>query len=217
MLPPRLLLQPHPHTDMNGSPSGEPIRVETLTGNALVQSIDALAALRITVFRAFPYLYDGDAAYERDYLSAYAASRDAVVIGAFDGDTLIGAATAAPMEDHAQAFAAPFAARGHDLADILYCGESVLLPAYRGRGLGHAFFDGREAHARALGRSFVTFCAVIRPTNHPARPTDYAPLDPFWRKRGYAPLDDIIADFPWKDVGEPCETPKSMQFWMKAI
>ena len=202
---------------MEGSPQGEPIRVETLTGRALVQSIDALAALRISVFRAFPYLYDGDAAYERDYLNAYAASRDAVVIGAFDGDILIGAATAAPMEDHAQAFATPFEARGHDLSDILYFGESVLLPAYRGRGLGHAFFDGREAHARALGRSFAAFCAVIRPEDHPSRPADYAALDPFWRKRGYAPLEGVTADFPWRDIGEAAETSKPMQFWMKAL
>ncbi|WP_184015958.1 GNAT family N-acetyltransferase [Sphingobium boeckii] len=202
---------------MKGSPQGEPIRVETLTGHALARSIDALAALRISVFRAFPYLYYGDAAYERAYLNAYIASRDAVVIGAFDGDTLVGAATAAPMEDHAQAFAAPFDARGHDLTDILYCGESVLLPAYRGKGLGHAFFDGREAHARALGRRHVAFCAVIRAEDHPARPMDYAPLDPFWRKRGYAPLQGMTTDFAWKDIGDAHETPKPMQFWMKAV
>lgn len=202
---------------MAASPPGEAIRVETLTGEALAARIDALAALRIAVFRAFPYLYDGDAAYERDYLRAYAESAGAVVIGAFDGDRLVGAATAAPMEDHADAFAAPFEARGHDLTDILYFGESVLLPDYRGHGIGHAFFDGREAHARALGRHYATFCAVIRPPDHPLRPADYAPLDPFWQKRGYAPLDGVTTGFSWKDIGEPEETEKQMQFWMKGL
>jgi GNAT superfamily N-acetyltransferase len=193
------------------------IRVTPLTGQALSGRLDDLAALRISVFRAFPYLYDGDADYERDYLTAYADSPGAVVIGAFDGDRLVGAATAAPMEDHAAEFAAPFQARGHDLSTILYFGESVLLPAYRGHGIGHAFFEGREDHARALGRSHTTFCGVIRPPDHPARPTDYSPLDGFWRKRGYAPLDGVIGHYGWKDLGDAADTDKPMQFWMRQL
>lgn len=193
------------------------IRIEPLTGDTLASRLDDLAALRIAVFRAFPYLYDGDAAYERDYLKAYAASRDAIVIGAFDGDRLVGAATAAPMEDHAAAFAAPFEARGYRLADILYFGESVLLPDYRGHGIGHAFFDGREDHARSLGRSLATFCAVVRPGDHPGRPAGYSPLDGFWRKRGYVPVEGLTTVFDWKDVGDAAETPKAMQFWMRGL
>ena len=202
---------------MTASPQGESIRVETLTGDALARAIDPLGALRIAVFRAYPYLYDGEATYERDYLAAYAASPGAVVIGAYDGDSLIGAATAAPMEDHDAGFAAPFEARGLDRKTILYCGESVLLPAYRGRGLGHEFFDRREAHGRALGRIRSAFCAVIRPAGHPLRPADYAPLDPFWRQRGYAPLDGVTAEMRWKDVDAAQETAKPMQFWMKDL
>ena len=202
---------------MTAAPLGEAIRVETLTGDGLARAVEPLGALRIAVFRAFPYLYDGDAAYERDYLAAYAASPGAVVIGAYDGDALIGAATAAPMEDHAAAFAAPFESRGFDLKTIFYCGESVLLPAYRGRGLGHEFFNRREAHGRALGRTHCAFCAVIRPDDHPRRPADHAPLDPFWRKRGYAPLDGVTAEMRWKDIGAAQETAKPMQFWMKRL
>ncbi|WP_327752854.1 hypothetical protein VVT58_00300 [Sphingobium sp. SJ10-10] len=39
--------------------TGDPVRVEDLMGAAMLAALDALAALRITVFRAFPYLYDG--------------------------------------------------------------------------------------------------------------------------------------------------------------
>ena len=61
------------------------IRVEALTGAALDAALDDVARLRIAVFRAWPYLYDGDLEYERGYLDSYRTSPGAVVVGAFDG------------------------------------------------------------------------------------------------------------------------------------
>ena len=193
------------------------IRVEPMTGPALDAALDDVAALRIRVFRDWPYLYDGDLAYERRYLEPFRRSRDAVVIGAFDGGRLVGAATGTPMEDHAEDFARVLSATGLPLDSLFYCAESVLLPAYRGRGIGHRFFDLREAHARALGRRHAAFCAVIRPEDHPLRPAGYTPLDPFWRKRGYRKIDGAIAHFAWKDIDQPGETEKPLQVWIRAL
>ena len=192
------------------------IEVRALTGAAVGEVLDDLARLRIAVFRDWPYLYDGDLDYERDYLQAY-QSPGAVVVAAYDGARMIGAATGAPMEDHAGDFAAAFAARPEPLEQIFYCAESVLLPEYRGHGLGHAFFDGREAQARALGRSYSAFCRVVRPDDHPLHPQGYRPLDGFWRKRGYAPLPGVVAGFDWKDIGDSAPTRKPLQFWMKTL
>ncbi|HHW33036.1 MAG TPA: GNAT family N-acetyltransferase [Paracoccus solventivorans] len=192
------------------------ITTRILTGDGLIAVLGELARLRIAVFRDWPYLYDGDEAYEREYLRAYAAP-GAVVVAAMDGDRMVGAATGAPMEHHASDFAAAFAGRSEALEDIFYCAESVLLPEYRGHGLGHAFFDGREAQGRALGRRWSAFCSVIRPDDHPARPADYRPLDGFWRKRGYAPLPGVTAQFRWRDLGEAEETAKPLQFWIKPL
>lgn len=193
------------------------LRVEALTGAALEAALDDVAQLRIAVFRAWPYLYDGDLAYERRYLQTYRDSPGAVLAGAFDGARLVGAATGTPMEDHAADFAAPFAATGLELSDVFYCAESVLLPEYRGQGVGHRFFDIRERHARKLGRRYVAFCGVMRPDDHPARPPGYHPLDAFWRGRGYAPLPGVVAEFRWTDIGDSAETAKPLQFWMKEL
>ena len=193
------------------------VTVRALTGPALDAALDDVARLRIAVFRDWPYLYDGTLEYERAYLQTYRDSPGALLVGAFDGDRLVGASTSTPMEDHAEAFGAPFASRGFALTDILYGAESVLLPDYRGRGLGHRFFDLREDHARALGRHHVAFCSVSRPDNHPARPADARTNDAFWRGRGYAPLPGVMAEFSWKDLGEAVETVKSLQFWMRAV
>jgi GNAT superfamily N-acetyltransferase len=192
------------------------VTTRVLTGDALAAALDDVARLRISVFRDFPYLYDGDADYERDYLRAY-QSPGAVVVAALDEGRIVGAATGAPMSDHAADFAAAFADRPEPLDQIFYCAESVLLPQYRGQGIGHAFFDAREAHARDLGLRHSAFCSVIRPQEHPARPQSYRPLDEFWRKRGYQPLPEVIARFAWKDLGEAEETDKRLQFWMRDL
>lgn len=193
------------------------VDVRPLTGAALEAALDDVARLRIAVFHDWPYLYDGTLEYERDYLQTYRDSPGALLVGAFDGDRLVGAATGTPMEDHAEDFATAFAATGVPLDQVFYCAESVLLPEYRGRGIGHRFFDLREAHARALGRSHSAFCSVMRPEDHPARPANYRSNDVFWRKRGYDPLPGVIAEFSWRDLGDSRESRKPLQFWMRAL
>ena len=56
------------------------VTVETLPVHRIAEAIDALASLRIAVFREWPYLYDGDAAYEREYLAEFAAAPDAALV-----------------------------------------------------------------------------------------------------------------------------------------
>ncbi len=189
----------------------------SLTGPAVASVLDDVARLRIVVFRNYPYLYDGTLAYERDYLARFAASDGAVVVVARDGARVVGAATGCPLAAEHDAFKAPFVARGMAVNEIFYCAESVLLPDYRGQGAGHRFFDLREAQGRKLGAHRATFCAVMRPADHPARPAGYAPLDPFWRKRGYAPVEGLTTEFSWRDIGEPHDTLKPMQFWMRDL
>jgi GNAT superfamily N-acetyltransferase len=193
------------------------LRVTTMARAEIAAHLRDLAELRIRVFAEYPYLYDGDLTYERRYLRAYAESAGAIVVGAWDGPRLVGAATGTPMEDHADEFAQAFAGLDFAVGDIFDCGESVLLPEYRGRGVGHSFFDLREAHARELGRHWSAFCAVVRPQDHPARPVRYRPLDDFWRRRGYRQLPGAIARLRWKDIGKPDETEKPMQFWIRSL
>ncbi len=193
------------------------VALRRLRAKALDEALPEVARLRLRVFREWPYLYDGDMAYETGYLEPYRNNASAILIGAFDGDHLIGAATGMTMEDHADAFSTSFGEAGKEMTDIFYCAESVLLPEYRGQGIGHQFFDMREDHARGLGRAICAFCAVIRHADHPQRPDEYRSLEPFWRKRGYAPLAGAVAQFHWKDVGQAAQSAKSLQFWTRAL
>ncbi len=191
--------------------------ISTLTGHDLEKALPQLAALRIEVFRDFPYLYDGSLDYEESYLKALIESKDSIIVAAEDGGKIVGCATGSALEGHHQEFAAPFREHGFNPGEVFYCGESVLLPAYRGRGLGHIFFQEREAHAKARGYKYSAFCGVVRPNNHPLKPATYSPLDTFWKKRGYRKAEGMIAMFDWKDIDQAQETGHPMQFWIREL
>jgi len=192
-------------------------RIAVVRSADITPYLDDVARLRIEVFAHWPYVYAGDAAYERDYLAAYARSPRSVFVLAFEGDAVVGASTGLPLLDDAEAFSAPLAGAGLDAAKVFYFGESVLLPAWRGRGIGHAFFDAREAHARALGGFDTTaFCAVDRAADDPRRPAGHHDNDAFWHKRGYTRREGLAVRLPWKEPGRG-EIGHSLTFWTRPL
>ncbi|MCY1520635.1 hypothetical protein D9M68_554170 [compost metagenome] len=192
--------------------------IRLLRGAEIAPHIDDLARLRIAVFREFPYLYDGTAEYEAEYLDTYARSADSLCVLVLDGGRMVGASTGLPLADETEEFRRPFADAGWDVRRIFYFGESVLLPAYRGLGLGVRFFEEREAHALRLKRfQRCAFCAVVRPPDHPRRPADYQPLNEFWARRGYFHHPELHTEYLWRDLDETEESAKPMSFWLKEI
>lgn len=180
--------------------------------------LEPLAQLRIRVFRDFPYLYEGTLEYEQEYLQTYLNSERSLLFAAFDGDQMVGATTCIPLTDETEEVQAPFLAAGFEPGHVFYFGESILLPAYRGLGLGHRFFDEREAHAAQFGDYQLTsFCAVERAHDHPLRPADYRPLDEFWAKRGYRKEPGLQTQFSWPDLGSTESSPKTMIYWTRLL
>ncbi len=195
------------------------LRYETVHGGALRPLLPALGELIFAVFRDWPYLYEDDPTAARRYLASYGdgGSPGAAVVVAFDGARPVGAATCQPMAEASPAVPDALTAHGLDPARFCYFGEAVLLPAYRGRGAGARFFADREAHARGLGLDFAAFCAVSRAPDDPRKPAGYAPLDAFWRRRGYTPYPDLVCRLEWREVGAARATPHDLSFWLKSL
>ncbi|HEX4894798.1 MAG TPA: GNAT family N-acetyltransferase [Solimonas sp.] len=193
------------------------LRLESLQGPEIAAHLDALAAVRCAVFRDWPYLYEGSHDYEAKYLQVYIDCPRALAVLVWDGDRCVGASTAIPLADAPRDMQQPFLDAGMDLSRIDYFGESVLLPGWRGRGLGVRFFELRETHARALGLSLCAFCAVERPVDHPLRPADHVPNDAFWHRRGYRPAPALRTTLSWPDLGESAASAKPMNFWLREL
>ena len=194
------------------------IEVRTFAGAGIAPYLDAIAALRIVVFREWPYLYAGDCAHEKDYLAAYAQSAQSLFALAFDGERVVGASMGLPLADETALVQQPFLDREIALDDVFHFGESVLLADYRGMGLGHRFFDERERHARQLGRFAMTsFCAVERAPDDPRRPGNSPSNDMFWSKRGYRRQDDMLCQVEWPEVGVAGKVCHRMRFWLRPL
>ena len=205
---------------------GDTIDITRVNGAGLERWISELARLRIRIFRDWPYLYGGDLDYEARYLRTYRGAPGSVVVLARDGGRVIGASTALPLAEETAEVKAPFVAAGYDPNGVFYLGESVLLPEYRGRGIGVRFFTEREAHARALAASpghpfgpltHFAFCAVERAPDDSRRPPGHVPLDRFWQNRGYTRHPELRTEFSWQELGEPAESSKPMVFWLKRV
>ena len=72
------------------------LRIESLAGQQIASQLDALAALRIQVFRDWPYLYEGSREYEAKYLQVYIDCPRALCVVVWDGDRCVGASTVIP-------------------------------------------------------------------------------------------------------------------------
>lgn len=192
------------------------VLIRTCTGLGVAGHLEDAARLRISVFREFPYLYDGDEDAEREYLGGYAECPGSVFVVAVVDGRVVGVSTGLPLISADPAFRQPFEAAGLNPADWFYFGESVLAPEWRGRGIGHRFFDEREVHASSLGFSRTCFCAVERSADHSWMPADYRPNDGFWSRRGYVKQPGLRARFPWRQVDSPgIEVENELVFWTR--
>ena len=188
-----------------------------VSGGEVRPYLECLADLRITVFREFPYLYQGSKDYELKYLDVYTKSANSLVVLAQVEGQLVGASTCLPMSAEAKEFQQPFLDKNIDVSQVFYFGESIILPEFRGHKIGHHFFKLREDHALRSLKSLkmTTFCAVDREPSHPLRPKGYRPLDVFWNRMGYQKQEDMKVSYSWKDVDQESETQKLLTCWIK--
>ncbi|MFW5760928.1 MAG: GNAT family N-acetyltransferase [Cyclobacteriaceae bacterium] len=194
------------------------IEISKIKGDAIKNHLQALAELRIQVFKDFPYLYKGSTEYEIEYLKPYLKSPDAAFFIVKDKNRTVGASTCVPLLQEDKVFQKPFKDNNFEINAIMYFGESVLLPAYRGLGIGKEFFRLRESYANQFKHiRYCTFCAVERPSDHPLKPENYRMLNAFWLSMGYHQHPELFTYLSWQDIDQTNTSDKKMIFWLKQI
>jgi len=194
------------------------LKYKKYTGRTIEEILSPIADLRITIFRDFPYLYEGTHEYEMHYLQTYVNSEKAMAFTVWDGNQMVGACTCIPLAEETEDVQKPFIEKDLPVETIFYFGESLLMKPYRGLGIGHRFFDEREQHSASFQTySDTYFCSVIRHENHPLKPDDCYPNDVFWTKRNYKKVPDLTCRMSWKDIEEKEESYKELVFWHKSL
>ncbi len=193
------------------------MEIQVLTGKQIVPYTPQLAQLRIDLFRSYPYLYEGDMAYEKSYLQTYTDCAHSTLIIVLDHSQVVGASTAIPLEYETEACIKPFLDNNLNPKEVFYFGESLLLPEYRGQHIYQHFFKHRELAALSYGSKMAAFCAVERASNDPRKPEGYKELTPVWQHFGYQKQAKLCAYFEWKELGETEETAKPLIFWTKLL
>ena len=184
-------------------------------GKEIVPYIKDLARLRIEVFREYPYLYDGNFEYEEKYLSKFSEVEDAYLVLVFDKEQVIGAFTGIPMrfEDTTIVSHIPL----DTLNNSFYLSEIILQKNFRGKGIGMHLFHLLEEKIIGLKKyNRIYFASVVRPENHPQKPTGYKSLDAMWLSKGYSPTP-YLCTLSWKEVDEQAESEKTLALWEKEI
>lgn len=193
------------------------IAVQLLTGSGIADLLDDLATLRLDVFREYPYLYQGRRGDELDYLKTYGEAPDACVIAAYDGKTVVGAATGIPLIHEDARMREACAGSPFPLNQLYYVGELLFYPEYRNRRLGRMLLARLERHVRSLGSYRSLTCATVeRPDDHPLRPPDHIPITRFLARTGFFQLPGIRTHFIWRET-DGIKRDHPMQFWIREL
>lgn len=165
-----------------------PYSIKLLTKEELKPLLPFVAALRIKIFREYPYLYEGDFIEEmEDLRNCSQKSHNAVAI-ACHNNIPIGFLYGIPLTEFASHFENPvvdlFKEKKLAPETCYYFADIIILPEHRGNHLSKKLFDTLETYAQEQGYCSASFITESHEF-HPLKPVDYKSLDPLWNSLNY--------------------------------
>lgn len=192
--------------------------LRVLSNTQVDTNIEAIAHLRIDIFREYPYLYDGHLEYEAGYLKKFARTQESIIVIAEENRRIIGAMTGLPLRFEIESIKQPWLDHRIDIEKVYYFSEVLIYPQYRGKGLGRKLFELAEKTVTAFHTyDTLSLATVIRDNHHPQKPNNYKELDDFWSQNGYTRQDNLICHLAWQEVDENKESDKPLIFWVKKL
>ena len=175
------------------------ITVEVYVGKNSADYIDIVSRFRVEMFKEFPYLYEGDSSFERNYMQGYTTdSRAMIAIARVDG-VLAGVSTGIPLISSSEVVSDAknvFSKEKIDIGDYYYYGEVIVLPKYRGLGLTTKLYAAQDELIKSWGFKHVCILTVIRENDHPLKPKDYKCPDMMWGHLGFF-RNKLTTEYHW--------------------
>ena len=188
---------------------------EIATGHEFQQYTNEIAALRMLVFKEYPYLYDGDMQTELDHLNDYSKSKNSILIIVKDEQKVIGAVTGIPLAEVDEVFLTPFA-KNEPIDSIFHLGEILLLKEYRGKGIGYKTYKLFEDLVREKKQyNKIAIIEVVRDQDDPRKPKNYISARKFWEKMGYTEHPKMVIHTFYKEVDSPEKVPHTLVYSFK--
>lgn len=190
---------------------------KVLTGSELQAVIPFLVEQRITMFREYPYLYEGNKTEENEYAQWWAQLPDSAAAVAYYNGEIVGLLTGASFvqfDEHFAGSIALFNKNNQPAQDYYYCGEAFVLSEHRGKKISNVLFMLLEQHAQTLGYTKGCFITEIH-AHHPLKPKDYRPLN--GASYGYTKTD-LTFNFNWLTVqpdGSSRDQEHILTYWIK--
>lgn len=183
------------------------------------EMINTVSDLRITMFKEYPYLYQGDKEYEKHYVKAYVQERGMVIKAAVK-EELAGVITGIPLVEDAETFPEAkqaFVQQGFIPEQFYYIGEVMVMPQFRKKGIAAALFNALEKQAQKWNYEKFCFVTIEHDKNHSLKPANYEDPAAVWRKLGYSKTSVTIpAKYPTICAdGSVQEIENTFVFWVK--
>jgi hypothetical protein len=192
--------------------------IKSFTGQEAERYVDQIAAIRLNMFKSYPYLYKGTVEHEKEYLQVYFKSPHATILLAFDNQgNVIGMSSSIPLDDEAEEIKAPFIEKQLNCEDYLYIGEGLIDAEYQNKGLVRQAAQIHEEIAHSMGYKYLVFMAVDRPENHPCKPDNYRSTDDLFKHFGYTKFDNMNVTLTWNQVDTNQEVTNTLSLWHKEL
>lgn len=190
------------------------IHVRSFSGAGIKPYVHSIVKLRHEVLRDYPYFEELNPHREMDYLRQICSCKEAISVLIFNHTTLVGVAFGYPLSLESPELREPFEKQQRTIDSYYFLGDPTLLKSYRSRGIGHHFFDARESFASQLPQ-FKHLCFYSPVTT--SHPTDYIPMDDFWRKRGYIQHPEMQASLIRDKVDSSLPAETHLTCWIKDL
>ncbi len=175
--------------------------LKLLTGNQLRSIIPFMVEQRISAFRDYPYLYEGNSDEETEYAQWFTSLPHSVAAIAYHDGKPVGFVSGTGFADfdvHFKGSIELFEKNGLDPKKFYYIPEAIIMPEHRRKSLMLKLHALVIEHAQTLG--YLSSCLVEESHDmHPLKPADYTSRDDIYLKAGYTKTSMIIK-FPWLTI-----------------